>query len=58
MACRATLAEKRSGADLDVAMQAAGVPAARSQFFNLLSRDRADGATLGSLRTGGDSEGR
>jgi len=58
MASRATPAVHRSGAPLHATMQAAGAPSARSQSFNHPSRDRADGATLGSLPLGGDSEGR
>jgi hypothetical protein len=58
MSNRATPAVHRSGAPLHAAKQAAGAPSAGSQFFNRPSRDPADGATLGSLPPGGDSEGR
>jgi hypothetical protein len=58
MTCRATLAVHRSSAPLHVTIQAAGAPSAGSKPLNRPSRDPADGVTLGSLRTGGDSEGR
>jgi hypothetical protein len=58
MSYRATLAAKRSGASAQATRQAAGVPSAGSQSPNPPPRDHADGATLGSLRSGGDSEGR
>jgi hypothetical protein len=58
MSYRATLAEDRPGAPLHAAKQAAGVPSVWSQSFNHPPRDPADGATLGSLQSGGHSEGR
>ena len=58
MSNRATPAVHRPGAPLHATRQAAGAPSAGSQSSNHPSRDRADGATLGSLRSGGDSEGR
>ena len=42
----ATLAVQRPGEAVPTTRQAAGVPSARSQLLNHLSRDRADGATL------------
>jgi len=50
MSCRATLAAERSGAPLPAANEAAGAPSAWSQSLTLLSRDHADGATLGRPR--------
>jgi len=50
MSNRATPAVHRPGAPLHATMQAAGAPSAGSQSFNILSRDRADGATLRSHR--------
>ena len=50
MSTRATPAVHLPGAALPATMQAAGVPSARSQSFNPLPRDRADGATLGRPR--------
>jgi hypothetical protein len=58
MSNRAPPAAHHPGAPLHSTRQAAGVPSAWSQPFILLPRDRADGATLGSLPPGGDSEGR
>jgi len=58
MSNRATPAAQRSGAPLHATRQAAGVPSAGSQPFPSPPRGRADGATLGSLPPGGDSEGR
>jgi hypothetical protein len=58
MSNRATPAAHRPGAPLHARKQAAGVPSAGSQPFNHPPRDPADGATLGSLPAGGDSEGR
>jgi hypothetical protein len=55
---RATPAAQRSGAPLQATRQAAGAPSAGSQSFNPPPREHADGATLRSLRSGGDSEGR
>jgi hypothetical protein len=54
----ATPAVHRPCAPLHATMQAADAPSAGSQPFNHPPRDRDDGATLGSLPTGGDSEGR
>jgi hypothetical protein len=54
---RARPAVNCPGAPLHSTKAAADVPSAGSQTFNHPPRDPADGATLGSLRTGGDSEG-